>query len=472
MLVPPLPGHGSPAVIERSEPAVVPLLSAASRIERVPPQSLEAETAVLGSVLLDGEVLGNLVPILKPEDFYRGAHAALFRVMLQLYERGEPVDAITVFREVERQSLIESTGGRDAIAQLSSRVTSPAHAEHYAGIVREKAVARTLIGVAVEIEQAAFTEQGRGDDLIDMAQRLVHAVGDERDRGQTRSIDGLLHEAFDELQSGQPGVVGVRTGFLAFDDMTTGWKPGELIIVAGRPSMGKTTFALNAAVNAAVHDKKRVAIFSLEMSAQNLVRNMLCAQARFPGQRLRRSGQFLTPDDMRKLADAAGPLFEAPIVIDDSGALTPSLLRAKARRIQSRGGLDLIVVDYLQLMDATGSTSNVESRQQEISYISRSLKGLAKELKVPVVAISQLNRDAEKREGNRPKLSDLRESGAIEQDADLICLLYRKFYYSRDESDRAAAEVILAKQRNGPTGTVHLNFYDEWMKFDNPAMER
>jgi replicative DNA helicase len=446
--------------------------TALRRIERVPPHDLEAEEAVLGSLLLDGEVLGNVVPLLKPEDFYRGAHGALYRVMLQLYERGEPVDALTVFREVERQALLDATGGRDAIAQLASRVTSPAHAEHYAGIVREKAVARTLIGVAVEIEQAAFAEQGRGDDLIDMAERLIHSVSDDRDRGEARGIDGLLHEAFDELSSGQPGVVGVKTGFLAFDDMTTGWKPGELIIVAGRPSMGKTTFALNAALNAAVNDKKRVAIFSLEMSAQNLVRNMLCAQARFPGQRLRRSGQFLSSDDMGKLVEAAAPLFEAPIVIDDSGSLTPSLLRAKARRIQARGGLDLVVIDYLQLMDAQGATSNVESRQQEISYISRSLKALARELKVPVVAISQLNRDAEKREGNRPKLSDLRESGAIEQDADLICLLYRKFYYSRDESDRVAAEVIVAKQRNGPTGTVHLNFYDEWMRFDNPAIER
>jgi replicative DNA helicase len=460
------------ALVPGAAPAAPGGLSPRGLLERVPPHSLEAEMAVLGSVLLDGEMLGNVATLLKPEDFYRGAHAALYRVMLTLYDRSEPVDAITVFRECERSQLLDATGGRDYIAQLSSAVTSPAHAEHYAGIVREKAVARSLIAVSVEIQQAAFAEQGRGEDLIDLAQRLVHAVGEERDGGETQPISSLLHEAFDELQSGRPEVAGVRTGFLAFDDITTGWKPGELIIVAGRPSMGKTTFALNAAMNAAVHDKKRVAIFSLEMSAQNLVRNMLCAQARFPGQRLRRSGQFLTPDDLRKLADAAASLFDAPIVIDDSGALTPSMLRAKARRIQSRGGLDLVVVDYLQLMDAMGVAKSVESRQQEISYISRSLKGLARDLGVPVVAISQLNRDAEKREGHRPKLSDLRESGAIEQDADLICLLYRPYYYTRNESERVAAEVIVAKQRNGPTGIVNLNFFDEWMRFDNPAVER
>lgn len=440
--------------------------------ERVPPHDLEAEQAVLGSLLLDGEVLGNVLQLLKPEDFYRGAHGALYRVMLALYERGEPVDALTVYAEVDRNGLAEATGGRDAIASLAAMVTSPAHVEHYAGIVRDKAIQRAAIGVGVEIEQAGFAGELRGDDLIDHVARLANQLGNDREQNPEKEVGSLLQDAFDEMQRGTPVDYAVRTHFLAFDDLTTGWKPGELVVVAGRPSMGKTTFAINAAMNAALHDKKRVAIFSMEMSAANLVRNMLCALARFPGQKLRRSGQFLSGEDLQRLADAAGPLYDAPIVIDDSSALTPSLLRAKARRIQSRGGLDLVVIDYLQLMNAAGSSSNVESRQQEISFISRSLKALARELEVPVVAISQLNRAAEKREGNRPVLSDLRESGAIEQDADLICLLYRKFYYSRQESDRVDAEVIVAKQRNGPTGSVQLHFHDECMRFDNPAMER
>lgn len=441
-------------------------------LERVPPHSLEAEMAVLGSLLVDGEMLGAVASLLKPSDFYRGAHQRLFEVMLRLYDRAEPVDALVVFRECERQGVLDDTGGRDYIATLASSVTSPAHAEHYAEIVREKAIARSLIAAAVEIQQAAFSEQGRGEDLIDLAETRIHAVGDARDAGEAKPIAGLLHEAFDEIQAGAT-VQGVRTGFLAFDDMTTGLKPGELIIVAGRPSMGKTTWALNAALNAALTDKKKVAIFSLEMSAQNLVRNMLCALARFPGQKLRRgAGQFLSQDDLRRLADTAGALYEAPIVIDDTGSLTPSMLRAKARRIQSRQGLDLIVVDYLQLMDAMSVSKNVDSRQQEISYISRSLKGLARDLGVPVIAISQLNRDAEKREGHKPRLSDLRESGALEQDADLICLLYRPYYYTRNESERVAAEVIIAKQRNGPTGSVNLHFFEECMRFDNPTIER
>jgi replicative DNA helicase len=464
-------------VIDRASPGIAGAPSGAADLparllERVPPHSIEAEMAVLGSLLVDGEMLGNVAPLLKPPDFYRGAHQRLYEVMLRLYDRSEPVDALVVFRECERQNLLEETGGRDYIATLASAVTSPAHAEHYAEIVREKSVARSLIAAAVEIQQAAYAEQGRGEDLIDLAETRIHAVSDDRGTGEAQPVAGLLHEAFDEMQSGTT-VQGVRTGYLAFDDMTTGLKPGELVIVAGRPSMGKTTFALNAAMNAAITDKKKVLIFSLEMSAQNLVRNMLCALARFPGQRLRRSaGQFLSQDDLRRLADHAGALYDAPILIDDTGSLTPSLLRAKSRRVKSRQGLDLIVVDYLQLMDAMGATRNVDSRQQEISYISRSLKSLARDLDVPVIAISQLNRDAEKREGHKPRLSDLRESGALEQDADLICMLYRPYYYTRNESDRVTAEVIIAKQRNGPTGTVNLHFFEECMRFDNPTIER
>ncbi len=441
-------------------------------IERVPPHDLEAEMAVLGSILLDGEVLGAVAPLLKAEDFYRGAHRKLYEVMLSLYDRGEPVDAILVYRECERLGVLDETGGRDGIAELAECVVSPAHGEHYASIVREKAIARALIGATNEILQSAYAEEGRGDELQERAEGLIFELGNKRDLGKARSVATLLPEAFDEMQNQGGLVTGVRTGFYQFDDMTSGLKPGELIIVAGRPSMGKTTFALNVAVNAAVNDGSAVAVFSLEMTAQNIVRNMLCAQARFNGQKLRKGGRFLSGEDQRRLAEAAGPLFEAPIYIDDTPSLTPTVLRAKCRRLKSRHGLNLVLVDYLQLMEATGSVRSVESRQQEISYISRSLKGLARELEVPVIAMSQLNREVEKRDKARPKLSDLRESGAIEQDADVICLLYRSYYYTRDESELRSAEIIVAKQRNGPTGSVHLHFFQEYMRFDNPTPER
>jgi len=457
-------------MIDRS-PAASPAPSAAP-IERVPPHDLEAEMAVLGSVLLDGEVMGSIVPLLKPADFYRGAHRRLFEVMLSLYDRGEPVDAILVYRECERIGALEETGGRDAIADLAACVVSPAHGEHYAAIVREKAIARSLIGVTNEILQAAYAEEGRGDELQERAESLIYELGNKRDLGHAQSVATLLHEAFDEMQNRGGAVTGVRTGFYQFDDMTSGLKPGELIIVAGRPSMGKTTFALNVAMNAAVNDGTPVAVFSLEMTAQNIVRNMLCAQARFDGQKLRKGGRFLGGEDQRRLAEAAGPLFEAPIYVDDTPSLTPTVLRAKCRRLKSKYGLRLVLVDYLQLMEAMGTVRSVESRQQEISYISRSLKGLARELEIPVIAMSQLNREVEKRDKARPKLSDLRESGAIEQDADVICLLYRPYYYTRDESELRSAEVIVAKQRNGPTGSVHLHFFAEHMRFDNPPPER
>ncbi len=450
----------------------VPTPTTPAAIERVPPHDLEAEMAVLGSILLDGEVMGGVAPLLKTTDFYRKAHRRLFDVMRELYDRGEPLDAILVFRECERQGILEEVGGRETIAELARCVASPAHGEHYAQIVREKSIARSLIQVASELQQAAYGEEGRGDELLERAEAAVFELGNQRDLGQAHPVSRLLHEAFDEMQDPGHAVSGVRTGYYQLDDMTSGLHPGELIIVAGRPSMGKTTFGLNAAVNAAIGDNRKVAIFSLEMSAKNIVTNMLCSQARFEGQKLRRGGRFLGIEDQQRLADAAGPLFEASIYVDDTPSLTPTILRSKCRRIRAKYGLDLVLVDYLQLMEAMGRVKSVESRQQEISYISRSLKGLARELEVPVVAMSQLNREVEKRDKARPKLSDLRESGAIEQDADVICLLYRPHYYTRDESDLRTAEIIVAKQRNGPTGSVHLHFFAEYMRFDNPTAER
>jgi replicative DNA helicase len=452
-------------MIERTAEAAIP-----SRIERMPPHSLEAEMAVLGSILLDGEVMGSVVPLLKCQDFYRLAHARVYEVMQGLYDRGEPLDVVLVLQECERRGVLGEVGA-DYLGTLAGVVATPANAEHYARIVREKAVARHLITTTSEIQQAAYAGEESGESLLEMAEARIFDLGARRDVGTAQDVKSLLNETFEDLHHGEGPVEGVSSGYTEFDDLTSGLRPGELIIVAGRPSMGKTSFAMNVAMNAAVQSGKCVAVFSLEMSAQSIVRNMLCARASLPAQKLRRGGRFLRTEEHQRLADAAGPLFEAKIVVDDTPSLSPTLLRAKARRIKARLGLDLIVVDYLQLMDAGVSSRSVDSRQQEISYISRSLKGLARELHVPVVALSQLNRDAEKRESHRPKLSDLRESGAIEQDADVICLLYRSWYYTGKDDEKADAEVIIAKQRNGPTGTVRLYFQAEFMRFDNRATQ-
>jgi len=440
----------------------------AALVERVPPHSLEAEMAVLGSILLDGEMMGTVVPLLQPADFYRSANGRVYEVMQGLYERGEPLDVLLVRQECERQGVLADVGD-EFLVGLANVVSSPAHAEHYAQIVREKSVARSLITVSTEIQQAAFGDELRGEELLELAESRVFELSDQRDTTGAQDVKTLLNETFEEIERGEGPVEGILTGYDQFDDYTSGLRPGELIIVAARPSMGKTSFAMNVAMNAAVQGGKSVAIFSLEMTAQNIVKNMLCAKASVQGQKMRRGGRFIGQVERQRLQDAAGPLFESRIFVDDTPSLTPMMLRAKARRIKARHGLDMIVIDYMQLMEARGGIRGIDNRQQEISYISRSLKGLGRELGVPVMALSQLNRDAEKREGNKPKLSDLRESGAIEQDADVICLLYRSWYYSRKDSEKLDAEVIIAKQRNGPTGTVKLFFNEEFMRFDNPA---
>jgi replicative DNA helicase len=449
----------------------------ATLIQRVPPHNLAAEMAVLCSVLMDGEVVGNLVPILKPEDFYRSANRHIYEVMLSLYDRGEPVVPPAVVEALRVAGLLERAGGTEYLNELVGAVDTPAHAEYFARMVREKAISRSLIHTASHLQQLAYEESSTGAELLEMAEAQVYELSKRREISEAQSVAGLLTETFEELQSGGPLTTGVRSGFTSFDEMTGGLKPGELIIVAGRPSMGKTTWALNVARHASTREGKVAAVFSLEMTAKNIVRNMLCAEARVDGKKMRQ-GRFLSDADHRKLQDAAGVLFEARLFVDDTPGLTPTLLRAKSRRIKSRHGLDLIVIDYMQLMSGGPGSRSHENRQQEISYISRSLKLLARELEVPVVALSQLNRAAEQREGNRPRLSDLRESGAIEQDADVICLLYRPEYYMSprvDEAKRAEvtgkAEVIIGKQRNGPTGTVHLHFFKDWMRFDNPQSE-
>lgn len=455
-------------MIERIESR--PTRSEGARITRTPPYSEEAEMAVLGSVLLDGDVLSDLVPVIKEDDFYVPAHQQIYRVLLGMYDRGLQIDPLLVFQELQKEGAFESVGGPDRLAELAEAVPSPGHAVYYAGIVREKAIQRSLIRVTGEIQEAVYAQEGTSEELMELAEARVFEVGNRRGIQEASDVRSLLTETFEELERGEGPAAGVQTGFFQFDEMTSGLRPGELIIIAARPSMGKSSLALNIAVNAACTGGKKIAIFSLEMTAQNIVRNMLCMKARFSGHDLRR-GRFISDERRKDLIDAAGPLFEAGIYVDDSPVLTPTLLRAKARRLKAKHGLDMILIDYMQLMEAGVAKRGVDNRQQEISYISRSLKGLSRELEVPVVALSQLNRDAEKRPDNKPKLADLRESGAIEQDADVICLLYRKWYYSRQDSDRNLAELILAKQRNGPTGTVPLNFFADYMLFANPTIQ-
>lgn len=380
---------------------------ATAAIVRVPPHSLEAEEALLGSVLLDPDILSTVVPIVRPEDFYRSAHRRIFEVCVSLYDRGEPADAVLVLRECERLSILEDVGGQAALARLAGVVATPANAEHYAKVVREKAISRDLIHAAADIQKAAYDEAGRGDELLEEAEQRIFALGRSQDLNQGASVASLLRDVFTELEARETGG-GIHTGYYEFDDLTGGLHPGELVIVAGRPSMGKTTFALNVAANVVLKSRIPTAVFSLEMSRQQIAKNVLCSLARFEARKLR-SGKFLSDEDYRRLLDAAQPLYEAPLYVDDTPGLTTTALRARARRLRQRHEVGLFVIDYMQLMEAVGQSRSVESRQQEISFISRSLKGLARELNVPVIAISQLNRAADAREDHRPRLSDLRE---------------------------------------------------------------
>jgi replicative DNA helicase len=452
-------------VIER-----LPSPPSSALLERVPPHSLEAEVALLGSLLLDvgNEAMGSVVPLVRPDDFYRTAHRKVYEAFLAIYERGDPIDPVIALTECERRGILEEVGGSEFLARLAGAVVGPSNAEHYARIVREKAVARGVIRVASDLQRSAYDDEASGEALLEMAEHRIFELSRSQDDGQATSVHVLIEKAFQELDRRDGAPSGLRTHFFQFDDLTAGLHAGELIIVAGRPSMGKTTFALNVAYNVSVLEKVPTVVFSLEMSRQQIAKNILCSHAGVEAQKLR-GGRFLSDADFQRLTEAGGPLYDAPLYIDDTPALSTTVLRAKARRLKSKHGIGLVVIDYLQLMEAMGASRNVESRQQEISYISRSLKGLARELDLPIIALSQLNRQADAREDHRPRLSDLRESGAVEQDADVVCFLFRKHYYTKAPSDRGLAELIIAKQRNGPTDTVQLAFQDQFMLFDNFA---
>ena len=440
---------------------------------RQAPWSNETEQAVLGAMLLDQDAALKAAEFLDDTMFYREGHRLLFRAMIALTERGDVIDPVTLRDELARRGDLDRAGGMEYVASLIDVVPTAANIDYHAKIVRDKAVLRRLVEAATGIIQDVYEGRGTAGEVLDNAEHRVFQVAQFRRSEEFSRIKELIWptmERIEQLQSGGGSVTGVPSGFLDLDRLTAGFQRADLVIVAARPSMGKTALALNIIQHAAIEHNVGVAIFSLEMSKDALVQRLLCSEGLVDAQRLRR-GQ-LRDDDYPKLARAAGLLGTAPIWIDDSAALTPLAMRSKARRLKAEHDIALVVVDYLQLMQGPGDSEN---RQQEISYISRSLKALAKELDVPVLAISQLSRAPEQRGGEhrRPQLSDLRESGAIEQDADVVCFIYRQEFYDgpvdpkTNESIEGIAEVIVGKQRNGPTGTVKLHFKKEYTRFDN-----
>ncbi len=433
---------------------------------KLPPQNLEAEQSVLGGILIENFSINKVVEVLKPDDFYREAHRKIYKALIDLSERDEPADLITLTNELRNNDHLDSIGGASYVASLIDSVPTAANIEYYAKIVKEKSILRKLIQTSTEIITQSYEDRGDVEGFLDEAERAIFDISENRVRPSFYPIRDIVKESFkilERLYEKKELVTGIPSGFKDLDRMTAGFQPSDLIIVAGRPSMGKTAFCLNLAQYAAIQKKIPIAIFSLEMSKEQLGIRMLCSEAHVEGTRLR-SG-FLSESDWPRLTIAAGNLSDASIYIDDSAALTILELRAKARRLKiEHGGLGMLIVDYLQLMKGR---TRVESRQQEISEISRSLKALAKELNIPVIAVSQLSRKTEERTGNRPQLSDLRESGAIEQDADLILFIYRDEIYNRSEDNpnKGKAEIIIGKQRNGPTGKVELAFLDKFTTF-------
>ena len=432
---------------------------------KLPPQNIEAEQSVLGGVLIENEAVHKVMEILTPEDFYRDAHRKIYDALIDLAERDEPADLITLTNELRKKEHLDSVGGASYVTSLIDSVVTAANIEYYAKIVKEKAILRKLIEASTEIITHSYEDRSDVESLLDEAERAIFEISENRIKPSFYSIRDIVKQSFktiERLYEKKELVTGVPSGYRELDQRTAGFQPSDLIIVAGRPSMGKTALCLNVAQYAAIEKRIPVAIFSLEMSKEQIVIRMLCSEAQVEGTRLRTG--FLSESDWPRLTLAAGNLSDAPIFIDDAAALSVLELRAKARRLNAEHGVGMIVIDYLQLMRGR---AKVESRQQEISEISRSLKALAKELNVPVIAVSQLSRRTEERQGMRPQLSDLRESGAIEQDADVILFIYRDEVYNRSEDNpnRGKAEIIIGKQRNGPTGKIDLAYLDKFTTF-------
>ena len=429
------------------------------------PYSEEAELAVLGSMLASKEAVSKSIQWLTSDSFYKDSHRKIFSVMTDLFERGDPVDTVSVIEILKQKKDLENVGGTYFITGLVDVVPTAAHVEQYSKIVMEKALLRNLITLSHHIAKEAYDANKEVSDILDNVEQSIFNITQNRLKGGFTQINPILLEALEKLeQTRSKGgtVIGVPSGLLDLDDITSGFQDGDLIIVAGRPGMGKTSLALSMLRNAALDYKIGVGMFSLEMSNSQLAMRLLCSEARVDSHFVR-TGK-LPPKLWKNLGISAGELEEAPIFLDDTPALTVLELRAKARRLKAEKNVGMIVVDYLQLMQGPKS---IESRQQEISVISRSLKALAKELDIPIIALSQLSRAVEQRADRKPQLSDLRESGAIEQDADVVIFLYRPWIYSQDDDDDGRAEIIISKQRNGPTGTVRASFINKYAKFEN-----
>jgi replicative DNA helicase len=446
-------------------------VNAVSTVVRSIPESLEAEAAVLGSMLLDPECIGEVVEQVKSDAFYRIEHRHIFEALITLYEKnkGIGIDAVLLRDELKKRGCLDEVGGVDYISKILDSVPSSANVSYYAGVVRDKKLLRDLITIAGEILESAYSARGEVAEALDEVEQKIFAITDQNISGNAASLKDLVVSSFELIEKRQGiHVTGLPTGFYELDEWTCGLQNGEMIIIAGRPSMGKTSLALNIAEHIGRMEKIPVAVFSLEMGRQQLAERFLCSISQIDSQKVRRG--LLGDEDYKKLADACAELSETPIYIDDTSTLSPLELRAKARRLKSRYNIRCIVVDYLQLMHL--GSGRIESRQQEITTISRYLKALARELSVPVIVLSQLNRSPEGREGHRPRMSDLRESGSIEQDADVVMLLHREDYYRRGEDDYQqdnTAELIIAKQRNGPTGTVKLTFRERITRFENAS---
>ena len=435
----------------------------------VPPQNIEAEEAVLGAMLLSETAIGTVTETLDASHFYRGSHGTIYRACLGLWSKGEPVDAITLANELEERGELEQIGGPGRVAELAALVSAAANVEHYARIVKENATLRGLINAGQEIARLGRERMGETTELVDRAEQIIFDLAQQRISGDFDHIGPLLTESFEritKLYEAGVDVTGIPCGFRDLDRLTSGFQPGNLVILAARPSMGKSALALCVAANLGVRSNIPVALFTLEMSKAEVTQRLMCSEAKVESDRVR-SGK-LTQEDWPRLTAACDKLMKSPIWVDDTGSITMMELRSKARRLKAREpALGLIVVDYLQLMT---SGSSAENRVQEVSQISRNLKVLARDLDVPILALSQLSRAVEQRHDKRPILSDLRESGSIEQDADLVLFVYRDEYYNGEESDQQGlAELILAKHRNGPTDAIKLSFLRRYAKFADLA---
>lgn len=438
-----------------------------TNFQKVPPQNLDAERSVLASILIDNDNMARAIEILMSEDFYKAGHRKIFKTMIDLYERAEPIDLITVTNGLSKTEELDTLGGGLYLSELLSDIPTSANITYHSKIIKEKSILRSLIKATSDITALCFEEQDFIDETLDKAEQMIFAISEHRVKESFIPVKDvikdtieLVHKLFDRKE----GISGLPTGFVDLDMLTTGFYSGDLIVLGARPSMGKTALSLNIAQNVGIHTEVPVAIFSLEMSKEQLVMRMLCSEAEVDSKKIR-SGHH-SREDFVKLTNAASRLSEAKIFIDDSNNSVLEM-RAKARRLKSEHGLGLIIIDYLQLMGGTRGRGN-ESREREIAEISRSLKALAKELNIPIIALSQLNRGVEARVDKRPNLSDLRESGAIEQDADIILFLYRdEYYHPDDEGNKGLVELDVAKQRNGPTATIKLTFIHQYTIFKN-----